>query len=138
MVSGNRERPVEGVELVVVARHLVAPSRSARRDQGAVRRIPGQTTQTNGARRWIVRTVSALGRRRERLVLAAVITNRCPRFTLHECPGARDPDEVANPTADDVVEIACDESGSEGENLIRSTSRVFTHASIDLSVRRSP
>nr|WP_237728027.1 DUF3800 domain-containing protein [Cellulomonas sp. APG4] len=32
------------------------------------------------------------------------------------------------------VEIACDESGSEGENLIQGTHRIFAHGSIDLSM----
>lgn len=32
------------------------------------------------------------------------------------------------------VEIACDESGSDGENLVAGTSRVFAHGSTDLSL----
>lgn len=33
----------------------------------------------------------------------------------------------------DAIEIACDESGSDGENLIESRHRVFSHASTDLT-----
>jgi hypothetical protein len=36
------------------------------------------------------------------------------------------------PTED--VEVACDESGNEGENLTRAGSRVFTHAGLTISV----
>ncbi|MGA9746162.1 MAG: DUF3800 domain-containing protein [Nocardioides sp.] len=35
-------------------------------------------------------------------------------------------------TADEVVEIACDESGSEGDKLIGGTTDVFAHASVDV------
>lgn len=35
-------------------------------------------------------------------------------------------------TTSSAVQIACDESGSEGENLIESNSRVFAHGSTDL------
>ena len=33
-----------------------------------------------------------------------------------------------------VVEIACDESGFSGTNLLDAATPVFTHASVDLSV----
>ncbi len=33
-----------------------------------------------------------------------------------------------------VVEIACDESGFSGTNLLDSATPVFTHASVDLGV----
>ena len=34
----------------------------------------------------------------------------------------------------DVVEIACDESGFSGTNLLDASTPVFTHASVDLRV----
>ena len=36
-------------------------------------------------------------------------------------------------TTNDFVEIACDESGAEGENLVNGGSRVFAHGSTDMS-----
>ena len=40
----------------------------------------------------------------------------------------------AAPVAGAVVEIACDESGFSGTNLLDPTTPVITHASVDLSV----
>jgi hypothetical protein len=33
--------------------------------------------------------------------------------------------------------IACDESGAEGENLVGAADRVFTYASVDLSIEEA-
>ena len=44
-----------------------------------------------------------------------------------------DPDPEAGPAVE-VVEIACDESGSEGEKLVGGTTGVFAHASVDVPV----
>ncbi|MGV8977251.1 MAG: hypothetical protein ACOH17_04335 [Cellulomonas sp.] len=42
--------------------------------------------------------------------------------------------EVDRPVAtQSVLEVACDESGSDGENLFESRHRVFAHGSVDLS-----
>src|SRR5579859_4166343 len=40
----------------------------------------------------------------------------------------------ADPVAGTVVQIACDESGFSGTNLLDPATPVFTHASVDLSV----
>lgn len=37
----------------------------------------------------------------------------------------------------DAIEIACDESGSDGENLIAGTTRVFAHGSTDLDLEEA-
>ena len=39
----------------------------------------------------------------------------------------------AGPVAGAVVEIACDESGFSGTNLLHAATAVITHASVDLS-----
>lgn len=44
-----------------------------------------------------------------------------------------DPGQGVEPAVD-VVEIACDESGSEGEKLVGGTTDVFAHASVDVPV----
>jgi hypothetical protein len=55
-----------------------------------------------------------------------------------EEPGVRLPLQGGLPpvtaVTDTVVEIACDESGFSGRNLLDPTTPVFTHASVDLSV----
>lgn len=41
--------------------------------------------------------------------------------------------DPTGPGDGDVVEVACDESGFSGTNLLDGTTPVFTHASVDLS-----
>ena len=41
---------------------------------------------------------------------------------------------MSRPAGTDSVMIACDESGNEGENLMRAGSRVFAHASVSIDV----
>ena len=53
-------------------------------------------------------------------------------------PGARSPLQGGLPpvgaVAGAVVEIACDESGFSGTNLLDAATPVITHASVDLSI----
>ena len=35
------------------------------------------------------------------------------------------------------LEIACDESGSEGEKVVGGTTRMFAHASVDIDAARA-
>src|SRR5687767_2313571 len=36
-----------------------------------------------------------------------------------------------------LLEVACDESGSEGEKLVRGSTHVFAHASVDVTTERA-
>lgn len=52
-------------------------------------------------------------------------------------PAARDDGGVQVASEGQVLEIACDESGSDGENLIGGNTDVFAHASVHLTVREA-